>query len=54
MTINFPKQKPEHDYIPLELVTEVKEYIDNYHQFKDIVEQICAINREFLKRRDEL
>jgi hypothetical protein len=54
MTINFPKQKPEHDYIPLELVSEVKQYIDNYHQFKDIVEQICAINREILKRRDEL
>jgi hypothetical protein len=54
MTINFPKRKPEHDYIPLEYVTQVKEYVSNYHQFKDIIEQICAINREILKRRDEL
>jgi hypothetical protein len=54
MTINFPKQRPEHDYIPLKLVTEVKQYIANYHQFKDIIEQICAINREILKRRDDL
>lgn len=54
ITINFPKQKPEHDYIPLEYVTQVKEYLDNYHQFKEVLEQICAINREILKRREEL
>lgn len=54
MTINFPKRRPEHDYIPLEYVTQVKEYVSNYHQFKDIIEQICAINREILKRREEL
>lgn len=54
MTINFPKRSPEHDYIPLEYVTQVKEYVSNYQQFKDIVEQVCAINREILKRREEL
>jgi len=54
MTINFPKQKPANDYIPLELVTDVKKHIENYHQFKDIFEQICMINREIIKRREEL
>lgn len=54
MTINFPKRKPEHDYIPLQHITQVKEYVSNYHQFKDIVEQICVINREILKRHEEL
>ncbi len=54
MTINFPKRKPEHDYIPLEYVTQVTEYVSNYHQFKEVIEQICAINREILKRREEL
>lgn len=54
MTINFPKQKPEHDYIPLESIIQVKEYVANYHQFKEIVEQICVINREILKRREQL
>ena len=54
MTINFPKRKPEHDYIPLDYVNKVREYVANYHQLKDIIEQICAINREILKRRDEL
>ena len=54
MTINFPKHRPEHDYIPLAYVQQVTEYVANYHQLKDIVEQICAINREILKRRHEL
>jgi nitrogen regulatory protein PII len=54
MTINFPKRKPEHDYIPLEYVTQVKECVSNFHQVKKILEQICTINREILKRREEL
>jgi hypothetical protein len=54
MTVNFPKRKPENDYIPLEYVIQVKEYVSNYHRFKEIIEQICMINREILKRREEL
>jgi hypothetical protein len=54
MTINFPKRRPEHDYILLEQITLVKEYVANYHKFKDIVEQICAINRIIIKRRENL
>ncbi len=54
MTINFPKRRPEHDYILLEQIDLVKEYIDNYHKFKDIVEQICVINRIIIKCREKL
>lgn len=54
MTVNFPKRRPENDYIPLEYIVRVKEYASNYHQFKEIIEQICMINRELLKRREEL
>jgi len=54
MTINFPKQRPENDYIRLEQITQVKEYVDNYRQLKDLIEQICVINRIIVKRREEL
>lgn len=54
MTVNFPKRRPENDYIPLEYVVQVKEYASNFQQFKEIIEQICMINRELLKRREEL
>jgi hypothetical protein len=54
MTINFPRRRPENDYIRLEQITQVKEYVTNYHQLKDLIEQICAINRIIVKRREEL
>jgi hypothetical protein len=54
MTINFPKCRAEHDYIALTQISQVKEYVANYHQLKDILEQICAINRVIIKRREEL
>lgn len=54
MTINFPKRKPEHDYIALEQIIRVKEYVANYHQLKELLEQVCAINRIIIKRREEL
>jgi hypothetical protein len=54
MTINFPKRRPENDYIRLEQITQVKEYVANYHQLKDLIEQICVINRIIIKRREEL
>jgi hypothetical protein len=54
MTINFPKRKPEHDYIALEQITRVKDYVANYHQLKELLEQVCAINRIIIKRREEL
>ena len=54
MTVNFPKRKPENIYIPLEYVEQVKALVYNYQQFKEIIEQICMINQELLKRRVEL
>ena len=54
MTVNFPKRRPENDYIRLEQITLVKEYVTNYHQLKDLIEQICMINRIIIKRREKL
>jgi hypothetical protein len=34
MTINFPKRRPENDYIRLEQITQVKEYVANYHRIR--------------------
>ena len=54
MTINFPKRRPENDYIRLEQITLVKEYVTNYQLLKDLIEEICIINRIIIKRREEL
>ena len=54
LTVNFPKKKPEQVYITKEYVDQVKEYVFNFQSVKDILEQLSEINRELLKRKEEL
>jgi hypothetical protein len=42
------------DYIPLDYQTQVTEYLENFRQIKTILEELCEINRELLKRRERL
>lgn len=54
LTVNFPKTRPRQDYIPKDYVSQVKEYLSNYKKIKDILERVCLINLEILKRRENL
>ena len=54
LSVSKPKQKPEMDYIPLDYQTQVTEYLENFRQIKTILEELCEINRELLKRRERL
>lgn len=54
LTVNFPKKKPEQVYITKEYVDQVKKYVSNFQSVKDILEQLSEINRELLKRKEEL
>ena len=54
LSVSKPKQKPEMDYIPLDYQTQVTEYLENFRQIKTILEELCEINRELLKRREKL
>lgn len=54
LSVSKPKQKPEMDYIPLDYQSQVTEYIDNFRQIKIILEELCEINRELIKRREKL
>jgi hypothetical protein len=40
------------DYIPQDYYQQTTEYLANYQQLRQIVEEICAINRELLSRRE--
>jgi hypothetical protein len=42
------------DYIPCEYQQQVSEYVQNYRRARDILKQVCAINRELLRRRQRL
>lgn len=45
---------PRLDYIPCEFQQQVLEYVTNYHQVRDVLKQICTINRALLRRRQRL
>ena len=52
LSISHPGKNPEMDYIPGELLEKVEEYLENYRKVKEILKELCAINRELLRRRE--
>ena len=50
----FPGRGPEMDYAPQESYAEASEFLANYHHARQILEEICEINRELLRRRGKL
>jgi hypothetical protein len=42
------------DYVPQSSQSEASERIANYHRIREILEEICEINRELLRRREAL
>lgn len=42
------------DYVPQAMLEEVRRYLSNYQRTREILEEICAINGELLRRRERL
>ncbi len=43
--------RPEMDYVPKEYSRQVRAYLQNLQKVRHLLEQICNLNRELLKRR---
>lgn len=43
---------PKMDYVPLDTQPQVAQYVANYRDIRDILDQLSAINRELLRRRE--
>ena len=54
LSISYPGQRPQMDYVPQEAASQAVEYLSNYHQAREILDEICEINRELLRRREVL
>jgi len=39
------------DYVPNAAVANAREYLANYRKVRDVLNEICAINAELLRRR---
>lgn len=46
--------RPEMDYVPQEYKEHVEQLLANYKMAREILEDICSINRELLSRREEM
>jgi hypothetical protein len=42
------------DYVPQAALAEVRTALANYQDTREILEELCAINRELLRRRERL
>jgi len=40
-------------YVPKDYVEEVEYKLENLQEFRKVLEELCEINRELLKRREE-
>jgi hypothetical protein len=54
LSVSYPGLRPQMDYVPQEFFDQTTELLANYHRVRELLEQICEINRELLRRREEL
>ena len=54
LSISQSHGHPAMDYVPQECQPQVAEYLANYRLLRELLEEICQINRELLRRREPL
>ena len=54
LSVSYPGLRPQMDYVPQECYAQTAEFLANYHRAREILEAICEINRELLRRREAL
>jgi len=54
LSVSYPGRRPEQDYVPQKYHKQVEEFLTNYQKAKQILEEISSINRELLRRREQL
>jgi hypothetical protein len=45
---------PEVDYVPQSYAAQARQWLGNYRRVRALLEEICRINRELLRRRESL
>lgn len=54
LSVSYPAQRPQQQYVPEQSREQVSQSLANYQRLKSLLESICDINRELLRRRAEL
>ena len=51
LSVSQAGSRPEMDYVPEEYSQQVSDYLLNFQAVRQLLEKICNINRELLRRR---
>ena len=54
LSVSVSGERPQMDYVPNAKGCEVRALVDNFNKAREILNEICAINTELLRRREEL
>jgi len=54
LSVSATGKRPQMDYVPNTAVDEVSEYLSNFNHVREVLNEICAINVELLRRREAL
>jgi len=54
LSVSYADQRPQQDYVPQELRKRVAQSLANYQKLKALLEGICDVNRELVRRREVL
>lgn len=53
LSISVPGRRPEMIYVPQERVKQVERYLANLAEARALLNGICEVNRELLRRRED-
>ena len=51
LSVSQAGSRPEMDYVPEEYSQQVSDYLRNFQEVRQLLEKICNLNRELLRRR---
>src|SRR5690349_25098176 len=54
LVISQPGARPRRDYVPNAACEQVSQWLGNFRRLRAALNEICAINTELLRRREEL
>ena len=54
LSVTPTRGRPQMDYVPLDYHDEVDTLLANFRSAREILEKLCEINRELLRRREKL
>jgi hypothetical protein len=54
LSVSVSGERPQMGYVPNSNRNQVRELIGNFNKARELLNEICAINTELLRRREEL